>query len=382
MRLNKKNKKKIIIAVILGGVALFTIFNSMNSQKAVMNEMNQKLAEQNKVITNLKQNPLEAEADNKKVDVVIAAQDIKVGDVLTVPMLKTASFNEKDLPEDYFSTTAMVVGKKTGKNITAGQFVTAADIQMDDLSAIEIPNDTRAISIPVDKFKGLASYIKVGAKVDLLKASDPSKDDSSSSASSPEFIAQNIKVVGFEMGNALATAAPATTGTTKINPQYLSAVQASAITFLIPLNLVTKVINAMSEGQLEIVTRNGNDFKTAVTEKELPAPPSALGSDDELPPPPLSEEGISSKGAKNTKGSSSMKKQLASAPDTEDEDIPPPQMPAAETKKIELIKGGGPPTIIEFNSDDTASSSSGNGKAPATPSDDLSKLKELVNMAK
>jgi len=306
---SKKNKKKLIIAIILGVVATFSLFNSMNSQKAVINELNKKLQEQKHSLSDLKKNPFQAPQKEDGVKAVIAAKDIKVGDVFALEDIETKKFPEDEIPKEIFKNEAMVVGKKAGKNIAKGGFITQAEIQAADANTIDIPNDTRAITIPVERFRGLASHIKVGSRVDIIKVTDP-----------PEFIAQNIKVVSFE-----AAAEPVTTRRNANQPatNYMSAKRASAITFLVPLDLVSTLIDAAFDNQLQVITRNSTDEKIIVTETELPPPPSG---------------------------------EIASIPDIpdipeKDKDLPQPAMPKPEPKKIEFIKASSINTV-EVKSDD------------------------------
>ncbi len=329
---SKKNKKKLIIAIFLGVIATFSLFSSMNSQKAVIAELNKKLNEQinqqNDSLAELKKNPKAAEEE--KINAVIAAKDINVGDIFVLELLEVKKFEEDELPANYFKNEAMIVGKKAGRNVVKGGFITPTEIQATDINTINIPNDARAITIPVEKFKGLASHIKVGSRVDVLKVSNP-----------PEFIAQNIKVVSFE-----AIESP-TSGRDpkKAEVGYMTAKKASAITFLVPVDLVSSLIDAMFEGQLQIITRNNNDEKILVTETELPPPPAEVASVPEAPPIPPSER----------------------------EKLPEPDMPRPDPQKIEFIKASNR-TTLEIEPESIQISSEEN--------DDLSdeKLRELLDM--
>jgi len=269
---SKKNKKKLIIAIALGGVATLGLLNNMNSQKAALNKLNAKLMEQNKAISSAKKNPFDVSKQQKKAEIkaVVTTKDIRRGDSFVLEALEVKKFSEKDdLPMGYFKTKAILVGKKASRDIARGGFVTEADIQAANDNEINIPNDTRAITIPVGKFKGLASYIKIGASVDILKVTDP-----------PEFIAQNVKVVGFE------TAAVPDSRIKQSLKNNLNAKKASAITFLIPIDVVPTLIESVLKGQLQIIVRNNNDEKIVTTEKELPPPPSAEKISVIPPPPP------------------------------------------------------------------------------------------------
>lgn len=331
---SKKNKKKLIIAIFFGLIATFSLFGSMNSQKAVINELNKKIQQQNKSLSQIKNNPnaVPQKKEEEKIRAVVAAKDIKVGDMFVLEALELKKFDEKELPPNYFSNEALVVGKKAGKNIARGGFITSAEIQTMEINMIDIPNDTRAITIPVEKFRGLASHLKVGSRIDLLKVSNP-----------PEFIAQNIKIISFEGNNNQITRREP--GKTDI--KYLTAKTASAITFLIPVDLVSNVIDAMFEGQLQVITRNNNDDKIIAEESELPPPPEA-GEMTSMP-------------------------DVAAMPPRESKDLPEPQMPEPEPKKIEIIKASNV-TTLELESDQAQISN----QEDESLSDE--KLKELLDM--
>lgn len=349
MRVNKKNKKKVIIAVILGGVAAISIFNSMNSQKA---QMNQLLAEQQAAIQNLAQQQGTQSQEQQAVEAeilsaVIAANNIKVGDTYMVEDLEVAEFNPDVLPEGYFKTSALVVGKKAKKNIVKGQFITTSDIQAEDVATIEIPSGMRAVSIPAEKFTGLASHLRVGSTVDLLKVSQ-----------SPEYIVQNVRIVSFETQASETTSRYDAKGDVTVNPQYLTATQASAITFLVPWENVSNVINQVEEGKVQIIARNSNDEKLIITENELPPPPGGSHgielSAPDLPSTPLEEK--------------------------EKFELEIAELPEPEEKIIELIKASDRSTI-EFDADMVIMSEEENDESESLSSlSELKNLKELLDL--
>lgn len=324
---SKKNKKKLIIAIVFGIIATFSFFNSMSGQKNDMkNEMKNEINKLNKKLQEQSKNSFTAVKNNNKIKVVIAAKDIKVGDVFVLESLKIEEYSKEELPKDYFKIKAMIVGKKAGRNIALGGFITSEEIQTIDNTTIDIPNDTRAITIPVEKFKGLASYIKIGSRVDILKVTTP-----------PEFIAQNIKVVSFESIINLNLRTKSQTP----DPFNLTSKQASAITFLVPIDLVSVLIDAMFEGQLQVITRNNGDEKILVTEAELPPPPTEIST---LPNTPM------------------------------EVNLPAPKMPEPDPQKIEFIKASSI-SSIEFDAEQL--------QGLNEPDDDSlsdEKLKELLDM--
>jgi Flp pilus assembly protein CpaB len=362
---SKKNKKKIMIAVGLGLAATFLFFSSMNSNKAVVSDLTTQLQQQNAVINELKTAaPTQSQqVQDNKIFAVMAAKDIKVGDTFILDMLKTEKYLETDLPEGYYTTTAMVVGNKASRNITAGQFITTQEIQTEDLSSIDIPEGSRAVTIPVDRFKGVASYLKVGAKVDIMKL-----------GSKPKYIAQNIKIISFEIANT-GLDSSTTSGKfdpkklSKLNPNYISATQASAITFLVPLDVVSKIVDAMGDTTLQIISRNNRDNKIYLASEDLPPPPPKIK-------PPSDNKIV------NLPGPPSIKNLEPPAPVKivkKEEDIPPPETPKEQPHKIELYKGN----TMETKTFSGSEISMGDSKQDSKKSSDINKsLKDLLDLAK
>jgi len=198
----------------------------------------------------------------------------------------------------------------------------------------------RAVSIPTERFKGLASHISVRTTVELLKVSTP-----------PEFIAQNIRIVAFESQTQEGSSRYNANAGPKISIQYLSANQASAITFLVPVDLVQKIIDNMFEGQMQIIARNNSDNKVVITEKELPPPPEDGRDSNEtivinIPDAPVNEE-----------------------------ELEPPVLPPAEPKKIEILEALTASThTLEFKNNEESDEKKDNSAYDA----DLTKLLEMV----
>ncbi|NLF83532.1 MAG: hypothetical protein GX568_06080 [Candidatus Gastranaerophilales bacterium] len=127
-----------------------------------------------------------------------------------------------------------------------------------------------------------------------------------------------------------------------MDTSLLTAVNASAITFLIPIDLVPKVLDAAEKGQLQIITRNHNDDKIIIKEEELPPPPDEIS--------------------------------ISSLPELPEEEapIPEPEAPKPKTREITFIKANSVETI----SVDDVSTISTSGQ---TNTDFDKKLKNLLD---
>ncbi len=331
---SKRNKKKIIIATVFAVLATSVLFNSINAQKALIAELDRKIQQQQKAAQtgNASQQEVVPEGPEKeKFKAVVAADDINVGDIFTLHKLKIEEFFEDELPSNYFKTPALVVGKKASKNIIPGAFITPAEVQVTDMNTIDIPKDVRAVTIPAENFEGLASHIIVGSRVDILKKGKP-----------PEFIAQNVSIVAFEEPTNINNPQPKTKKS-EAESANLTAKKAGAITFLIPVDIVSDLVFAMSNNKLQLIARNSGDDKIIMPESDLPPPPSF--------------------------------DQVTSMPDVPKEvDLPPPKMPKPEPRKVEIIKAN-TVSSIEFDSVDFQASEAGNDESLSNK-----KLQDLLDM--
>ena len=234
-------------------------------------------------------------------------------------------YKKNELPPTFFFNENFVLGKIAAQDILAGKIVTNEDILAMSENSLNIPSGMRAITIPTSLIQGLASYIYIGSKIDLISIKSP-----------PEFIAQNIKIIALETtvdysakettpqettakapappkpSESSAPLAPAqlaqpadTTASpeanTVISPssagiKSTSADKALGITILVPVETAKKIIFAMIEGKLQVITRGRNDdkiikqssssFSSSSSIRKLPSDISSL-----LPPPPPSGTG-------------------------------------------------------------------------------------------
>lgn len=325
MRANK-NRKKVIIAVIAGALPAIGVFNMINSQKSQIDQLTVQLSQAQAAASS---KPIAA--PTQQVDLnettILAKKDIKAGELITIDKIERTQYRKTDLPQNYFNNENFVLGKIASQNILQGKIITSDDILNVDPNLLNIPPGMRAITIPSTYFQGLASYMYAGAKVDIISV--PAKG-------SPEFIAQNVKIIAMEeIPNPMAASAPAPTppppmatppatpatpgapsvpgATTQpttpaptpavLQPSpiktNLSADKAAAITVLIPISVADRVVDAMINGKLMIVTRGRNDDKIvhshisssdSVPKLNLPPPPSISTKLPTLPGPDFDED--------------------------------------------------------------------------------------------
>ena len=303
----KKNQKKMMIAISLGLVATVGVFSMVNGQKAEVAQLSQQLAAQQATATATMQTQTVAPVEDT-TNTILAKTDIKSGEIITINKIEKKEYKKSELPPDYFFNENFVLGKTASQDILTGKIITGDDILAAGESTLNIPPGMRAITIPTSTIQGLASYIYVGSKIDLLAVKSP-----------PSFIAQNIKIIALEttpeVQAAASTPAPvdpaaaapvapaapgqpvssaATTSPVSSGRKNLSADKATGITVLVPISVAQKVIDAMMAGKLQVLTRGNSDDKiyrqhssvninSIKTGSILPPPPSGTGKLPSLP---------------------------------------------------------------------------------------------------
>ncbi len=293
MRSKKNNKKKIFIALIIGIVLTFMIFNILNAQ-------NQKLLDQEALLAKIqkeKNKPQVVVKKTKKVTrkAVVTKFNMKKNSKIDPKSVKIKEIESKNLPPGYINDVLSILNKRVVKDIKSGEILKYSDLSSEDPSGFDIELGKRAITIPKEFIQGIASHIKVGSKVDILSTSK-------SKGKRPELVLQNVEIISLEtmLGS---------------GDNEMPATKASAITFEIPAKKSPNLVNAMVNGKLQIIVRGHSDEKIISTNPFN----FTMKKSKKLPPPP-----DESKLLQNTKRS----------------DLPKPQKPVSKTKthKLEFIE--------------------------------------------
>lgn len=242
----QRNKKKLIIAAVAGIFASFILFSTLNN-------FNHKIEDQKKIINDISVKtaaPKDSNANYPKV--FIAKQHIVTGTRISSSMLEEKSIEPAIRPLDAVKDTNETEGLTAAVNIEAGDIITKNKLKNTETGFIDIPPGMRAITIPVESIQGFASYITAGTKIDIISTA---KDDST------DIIAQNIKIIAFENS---------TKPSADVKAPPISEIK--AITLQVPANLTARIVEAMTKGKLQIITRNYNDNQivAAAVKKEKP----------------------------------------------------------------------------------------------------------------
>ena len=143
-----KIKKRIIILAIITGLltAILTISYINNSKNQIPASM-------------------------KTTEVVIATVDIEANVAITSNMLEIKELPVSSVHINSIRNINDVVGQITSEKIIAGEQIIKDRLaigQTDTSISFTIPENMRAIAIPVNETTGVAGYISVGDKIDIM----------------------------------------------------------------------------------------------------------------------------------------------------------------------------------------------------------------------
>lgn len=184
--MNKKVLAMAVLAVAFGGISYFAGNSWLESQaQARMNEIEHSRA---------------SEAAVETSTVVVAAKQLRFGEVLTPEALKEVAWPANALPEGGFRTVAEAVGngeRKALKTIEPNEPVLMAKVSGEHaragLAGI-IAEGMRAVTIPVDLATGVGGFVMPGDRVDIVLTKRNEEDGEQVA----RIILENVKVLSID----------------------------------------------------------------------------------------------------------------------------------------------------------------------------------------
>jgi pilus assembly protein CpaB len=163
-------------------------------------------------------------AQNEQRQVLIAAQEIPARDRLVDTMFRTEMRPATSLEPDALTNANQAVGSLALITIPAGAQLTSSEIGSNVAFAlpVRLQPGMRAVSIPVDRVKGVSGMILPGDRVDVI-AIPPAQSGAPPPKAVTIFRGIRVLAVGTMLENASATPAPeeqtAATVTLEVNPK-------------------------------------------------------------------------------------------------------------------------------------------------------------------
>jgi pilus assembly protein CpaB len=189
----------------------------------------------------------------RTVPVVVAAGDIKVGTKLDPLMLKTVDWPESSLPDGHFQNAQAVLGVMPPvalREIHKDEIVLAYKLSGQGARGglpSRIPEDKRAISIPVTNITGVAGFVTPGDFVDVLHTTAAGRPDQ---IPVTNVLLQNVQVIGIDQNSS----------ENETEPELVK-----AVTLLIDPESGQKIALAQATGTLSLLLRNEFDASLLAT---------------------------------------------------------------------------------------------------------------------
>jgi pilus assembly protein CpaB len=217
-------------------------------------------------------------------NVVVAKQEIPLGEKITAEQLALAPIPNGSLPEGVFRKMDEVVGRVAITPIGVRETITNMKLAPagtgGGLSAV-IPEGYRAMTVKVDDVVGVSGFIMPGSFVDVVAIITPLAQVGATNGPISKIVLQNIKV--------LASGAKIDSPENQRQPS-----EVKAVTLQVTPEQAEKLVLAANEGKLQLVMRNYSDQEDTQTKGANKS--TLLSGETFVPqPPPPSEKADTSK---------------------------------------------------------------------------------------
>lgn len=176
--------------------------------------------------------------------VVVASQVATIGQAAELAQLRVVTWpHDEALPQGAFSDPSLLMGRVLARSVVAGELVLESSLLPQGSEAglgALIGESSRAVSVQVDEFVGVAGFVQPGSKVDVLATIG----SNGSGATRSEAVLQNVKVLAVDVRTAGGDGTPqaARVVTLEVSPR-----QAEAL------------VQAEASGKIKLAMRNPKD---------------------------------------------------------------------------------------------------------------------------
>jgi pilus assembly protein CpaB len=188
-------------------------------------------------------------------NVVVAKQEIPLGEKITAEQLALAPIPNGSLPEGVFRKMDEVVGRVAITPIGVRETITIMKLAPSGtgggLSAV-IPEGYRAMTVKVDDVVGVSGFIMPGSFVDVVAIIVPAAQGGLQGGPISKIVLQNIKV--------LASGAKIDSPENQRQPS-----EVKAVTLQVTPEQAEKLVLAANEGKLQLVMRSYSDQEDTQT---------------------------------------------------------------------------------------------------------------------
>ena len=161
----------LIVAIVLGGIATFSIWSYLQSKQQEVEK-----------------------ARVEMFEVVAAAENIPLGSTIEQRQLKKVLWPRANVPPGTFTDPGPLVGRTVVSNIVTGEPLMEAKLASSDsgsgVMAYIIPEGHRAMAVAVNDVAGVAGFVLPNSTVDVIVTATPPRGERIS-----KIVLQNLRVL-------------------------------------------------------------------------------------------------------------------------------------------------------------------------------------------
>lgn len=207
--------------------------------------------------------PLQAEEPRSAFQIVIAARDLSVGQLIGEEDVRLIDWPGNAVPEGFATTISDVIGRGLIRPVTTNEPIIASKLADRGTGAglpILVPDGMRAVSMPVDEVVTVAGYVEPGTRVDIMVTMQP--------PGGGEMITKTF-LQNIEVASAGAVIQPDEDG---------QPTSVTLITLFVTPDQAEQITLARTMGTVQFALRNTLDNKEARTQGARPSRLLTLGS--------------------------------------------------------------------------------------------------------
>ncbi|WP_114521760.1 Flp pilus assembly protein CpaB [Altererythrobacter sp. ZODW24] len=157
----------------------------------------------NTYFSGVEQREERAAEENRMARIVVASQDMAFGTPLTQTNLRLVNWPANSVPQGSFTDLAVAVkgGRVALRPITIGEPVLASKVSGDDgraTLASLLPEDQRAVSVPVNNVAGVAGFVRAGDVVDVMLTRQIPGEGATAADKMTNVVLENVLVLAVD----------------------------------------------------------------------------------------------------------------------------------------------------------------------------------------
>lgn len=206
--------------------------------------------------------------ENRLERIVVATQEFQFGAPLTTTNMRLANWPASSVPQGAFVSIEEATrgGRVALRPIAIGEPILSSKVSGEGgratLSAL-LPEDLRAVSIPVNQVSGVAGFIRVGDVVDVLLTRQIPGDGADNDDRMTNVVLENVMVLAIDQVASENATEPQVGQTATVQTDLVGAQKLTLARQIGSLSLVLRNVENQDVGATRVITKSdlgGNGF--------------------------------------------------------------------------------------------------------------------------